>query len=148
MKLENCPKCSKELIVLQSSGRHICPTCGAFEQEKNEETEQLKDSEVISSKASETLYSVLGLTVLVFIFGGCVASMISPEPASNSNSSPEAEYNSSSKIDPDDPEYIKSVIDRSGVGQTIDSVQEVVDACMVMQQDNGMSSSQAYDYCN
>jgi hypothetical protein len=320
MKLENCPKCSQELIFLQSSGRHICRTCGAINQQQNEETEQLQDSEgtsspetvvileetakelKIPSKANDTFYGIFGLVVLIFIFGGCVASMISPEaePAYNSNSSPEpeynssskdventtsdvepktnqsqvglgqfseeeicraaiaaimgrdpqiinvdkvdsgivytsyirpdddsrwanrcrvekqtqgitwatdtgrwrtdpedgklsysinenvvkiaeeysdgslskneysleqlnmtspepeynsnssseAEYNSSSKIDPNDPEYIDSVIDRSGVGQTIDSVQEMVDTCMVMLQDQGMTYSQAYDRCN
>ena len=334
MKLENCPKCSKELIFLQSSSRHICRTCGAINQQKNEETEQFKDSEVTSSpeivvksevipveievvdsqfnksmgwsaaglaagaliagpvgaiiglatqgngqkfhyiikfsdgtqqvvvcdekklqldliiwswrinekktekdyvtfgvdfsklerdmiipksvidkklglgekqaggfgeawqmieleqklikflkseiqryfneqkndvvileetakglkipfkasdtlyKASDTSYGIFGLVVLIFIFGSCVASMTSPEPSYNSNSSSEAEYNSSSKFDPDDPEYIKSVIDRSGVGQTIDSVQEMVNACVVMLQDQGMTYSQAYDRCN
>jgi hypothetical protein len=52
------------------------------------------------------------------------------------------------KIVPDDPEYIESVIDRSGVGQTIDSVEEMVDSCMVILQDQGMTYSQAYERCN
>lgn len=326
MKLENCPKCDEELILLQSSGRHICRTCGAINQQKNEETEQLKDSEVtfspetivklevipveievvgsqfnksmgwsaagvvagaliagpvgaiiglatqgneqkfhyiikfsdgtqqvvvcnreklqldliiwswrinekktekdyvtfgidfsrlerdmiipksiidrklglgekqagesgevcqmvqlerklikflkseiqryfneqkndvvtldetakglkIPSKASDTFYGIFGLVVLIFIFRGCVASMTSPEPTYNSDS-PEPTYNSGSRIDPNDPEYIKSVINRSGVGRTIDSAQEMVDACIVMAQDQGATYYQAYGHCN
>lgn len=92
----------------------------------------------IPSKANERLNAFLGLGVLIFIFGGCVAGMNSLEPASNSRS----------RIDPNDPEYIESVIDRSGVGRTIDSAQEVVDACKVMMRDKGMSKSQANRRCS
>ena len=51
-------------------------------------------------------------------------------------------------LDPENPEYIESVIDRSGVGETIDSVDELIKGCMVIAQDQGMSYSQAYDRCN
>lgn len=87
---------------------------------------------------SEVVNGIIGLVVLIGIFGGCVANITSTSPVSESR----PEVNSGS------PEYTRSVIERSGVGETIDSVQEVVDACMVMTQDKGMTYSQAYDYCN
>lgn len=91
----------------------------------------------IPSQMSEVVYGIIGLVVLIGMFGGCVANMTSPKPVSESR--PGVDYQS--------PEYTRSVIERSGVGETIDSVEEIVNACMVMAQDKGMTRSQAYNYC-
>jgi DNA-directed RNA polymerase subunit M/transcription elongation factor TFIIS len=65
MKLESCPKCSKELIFLQSSGRYICRTCGTSEQQNNEETEQLKDFEAASSPETVVKSEVIPVEIEV-----------------------------------------------------------------------------------
>ena len=55
-------------------------------------------------------------------------------------------YNSSDYYE--SSEYINSVKERSSVGETVDSVQELVDLCMMVTQDKGMTYSEAYRTCN
>ena len=79
----------------------------------------------IPSKTNEILNVLFGIGVLVFIFGSCVANTMSPEPT-----------------------YNQSVINRTGVGSTIDSAQELIDVCKVVMRDKGMSRSKANRRCN
>ncbi|MGL5941936.1 MAG: hypothetical protein ACRC2S_16490 [Waterburya sp.] len=71
---------------------------------------------------------------LISMFGGCVANMMTVEPAYNVN------YN--------DPDYIESLRIRSGMGKTVRSGREIVNACITINKDRGMSSSQARRICN
>lgn len=111
-----------------------------FFEEKNDMVlpEETSEGIKIPSKANERLNIFIGLGILIFIFGGCVSSIIFSEPA----------YNSRSGINFNNPQYVDSVIERSKVGGTIDSVEEIVNTCKVMARDRGMSKSQAKNYCS
>lgn len=104
----------------------------------------------IISKTESDFSSFVGIGVLIVIFGGCVSSLTTPSSVSNyrSTTTPSSVTNSRPEFDPHNPDYIRSVQERSGIGEKINSVEEVVRACMVMAQDNGMSYSQAYERCN
>lgn len=80
------------------------------------------------------------LVVLVVFIGIIFFSCQQSKEVSQQDNSDNFNYSNS-------PEYIDSVIERSNVGETIDSEQELLDVCILIAQDKGMTYSEAYKTC-
>ncbi|WP_019504333.1 hypothetical protein [Pleurocapsa sp. PCC 7319] len=101
----------------------------------------VKKSNISSKKVSKKKKEDHPLVVLIVGIGIIFFSCQQNEVVTQQTGYNSSDYYKSS-------EYINSVKERSSVGETIDSVQELVDLCMMVSQDKGMTYSQAYRTCN